>query len=278
MKKVVFTFAVCICMVILSHAQKCEVVPFSTLDMMYPATEINLFDENRLILSKLPLLDPPVKNLSSDSNYVAYIAPSDSSIMVFLVDDRISFFKLCSSKDECNSYGHELYIGNLIIQEFNRLQPAGIFSGTAVEADSIIRHIIQVIKDMYTFNSPYEISMSGAVYNDKKVSGDRDEGGFSIPVSGFCRYNRNEKILDFCSLIDSVRQCGAVFQQESSTTLKPSVRRKTPPGTRYQAFDMNGNLIRSGTWHENSADEFRTPAIIRFENGVAFSLYPQKGR
>lgn len=87
MRKVIFTFAVCVCMVISSHAQKCEVARADKQGIMYPTTQINLFDEYRLDLSKINLLEPSVKNLSADSAYRAYIAPSDSTIMVFLVDD-----------------------------------------------------------------------------------------------------------------------------------------------------------------------------------------------
>ena len=46
-------------------------------------------------------------------------------------------------------------------------------------------------------------------------------------------------------------------------------------GMRFRAFDLNGNLIRSGKWREEYADEFRTPTIVRFENGLAVPL-PRK--
>ena len=282
MRKVVFTFAVCVCMVILSHAQKCEVVPFKTLGMMYPAMQIDLLEKKTLDLSKFYLLTPQVKNLSSDSVYKAYMAPSDSSIMVFLVDDQISFFKFCSSKNECDTM--QLYIEQNIIDEFARLQSAGIFQGSAAEADSLIHYIIQKIKDIYPplpaeFTSPSDFSFSSAVYTMiKSPEGEYvDYAGKIIPVSSLCIYNRNERNLYFCDLIDSVRQCGADFRQETPASLK-SVRRTVLPEAKYRAFDMNGTFIRSGTWPENSADKFRTPAIIRFENGAAVPLYPQKGR
>lgn len=278
MKKIILTFAVCICMVFLSHAQECEVVPFKSLGIMYPAMQIDLLEKEPLDLSRFNLLAPQVKNLSSDSAYKAYIAPSDSSIMVFLVDDQISFFKFCSSKIECDTM--QLYIEQNIIEEFTRLQPAGIFQGSVAEADSLIHYIVQKIKDIYPplpseLAERSEISFSSAVYTMVKSSEGEyiDYAGKIIPVSSLCIYNRNGRNLYFCDLIDSVRQCGADFRQESSTSLKPSVYRITSPGTRYRAFDMNGNFIRSGTWHENSADEFHTPVIVRFENGVAVPLY-----
>ena len=275
MRKVVFVFAVCVCMVILSHAQKCEVVRVDKLGIMYPATQINLFDEYRLDLSKMNFLEPPVKNLSANPAYRSYIAPSDSTIMVFVAEDLVSFFRLCSSEMECDSLALYMYVENIIVEEFNRLQPAGVFPGTATEADSVIHHIVEKINNIYGAPSA-NFYFSNAIYNMFKATEDKDEAGFTNPVSGLCSYHRNGMDLYFCDLIDTVRQCGADFVKDSSTALKSPVHRGVSLEAKYRAFDMNGNFIRSGKWLENSADEFRTPTIIRFENGAAVPLYNKK--
>lgn len=286
MRKVVFTFAVCVCMVILSHAQKCEVVRADKLGIMYPATQINLFDEYSLDLSKMNFLEPPVKNLSADPAYRAYIAPSDSTIMVFVAEDLVSFFKICSTEKECDSLDRALLIENVILDEFSRLQPAGVFQGSAVEADSLIHHIVQKMKDKFGISLaegdlpndgtvPSYLSFSSLSYNPFTLTRDEDKVSRVIPVADFCTYYRNKTDIQFCDLIDTVRQCGADFRQDNPTSLK-SVRRGVSPEAKYRAFDMNGSFIRSGTWHENSADKFRTPAIIRFENGAAVPLYNKK--
>lgn len=286
MRKVVFTFAVCVCMVILSHAQKCEVVRADKLGIMYPATQINLFDEYRLDLSKMNFLEPPVKNLSADSAYRAYIAPSDSTIMVFVAEDLVSFFKICFTEKECDSLDRALLIENIILDEFNRLQPAGVFQGSAVEADSLIHHIVQKMKDKFNLSSvegnlpndgsiPSYLSFSSLSYNPFTLTKDEDKVSRVIPVADFCSYYRNKTDIQFCDLIDSVRQCGADFRQETPASLKSELRTVSPEA-RYRAFDMNGSFIRSGKWSENSADEFRTPVIIRFENGAVVPLYNKK--
>ena len=286
MRKVVFTFAVCVCMVILSHAQKCEVVRADKLGIMYPATQINLFDEYRLDLSKMNFLEPPVKNLSADSAYRAYIAPSDSTIMVFVAEDLVSFFKICFTEKECDSLDRALLIENIILDEFSRLQPAGVFHGSAVEADSLIHHIVQKMKDKFNLSSvegnlpndgsiPSYLSFSSLSYNPFTLTKDEDKVSRVIPVADFCSYYRNKTDIQFCDLIDSVRQCGADFRQETPASLKSELRTVSPEA-RYRAFDMNGSFIRSGKWSENSADEFRTPVIIRFENGAVVPLYNKK--
>ena len=124
MNKIILVFFALLCASVQIHAQECEVIPYKTLDMMYPAMQIDLFKGRGLDLSKVSMLEPSVKNLSSNRAYKAYIAPSDSTIMVFLFDNQISFFQICSSKTECDNLAGQLYIEDIIIEEFNRLQPA----------------------------------------------------------------------------------------------------------------------------------------------------------
>ena len=232
---------------------------------MYPATQINLFDEHRLDMSKMPLLDPPVKNLSSvDSVYWAYISRSDSTIMVFVTEDVLTFFKFCSSKAECESIS--FLVEDVVIDEFLRLQNAGVFGGSASEADSLIRHIVSVMGKILT-SGLYSVQY-GLPYNE-------DVAGIYVPVSGFCHYHRSGHDVSFCGLVDSVRQCPELFQEEAPLALRALAVRAAQPGMQFRAFDLNGNLIRSGKWREEYADEFRTPTIVRFENGLAVPL-PRK--
>ena len=263
-------------MVLFSHAQKCEVVQSDKLGIMYPATQINLSSDHFLDLSKLNRRISSENNFSSmDSTFGAYISHSDSTIMLFVTKDAVSFFKICSSKAVCDSLAHNLYIENLIIEEFIRLQNAGVFQGTTAEADSLIHYIVQKIKSVYGGTLPSEISFSNAVYTtfNPPISG--DGAGFTNPVSSLCFYNRNGIDLNFCDLIDSVRQCGANFRQETPTILN-SMRRAVPPGMKYRAFDMNGNFIRGGVWREEYSNVFRTPAVVQFDNGVTVRYFRTK--
>ena len=280
MRKIALAFFACLCTLIQLHAQECEVIPYKALDMMYPAMQIDLFKGRGLDLSKVSSITPPVKNLSSNRAYRAYIAPSDSTIMVFLFDNQISFFQICSSKTECDNLAGQLYIEDIVIEEFNRLQPAGVFQGSATEADSTIHYIVQKIKNMYGGNLPPDekFPFSNAVYTlMRNANGEFTEYAGKInPVSSLCIYDKTGKNYNVCSLIDTVRQCGADFVKGSTTALKSPAPRAALQGTRFQAFDINGNFIRSGSWRENSADKFRTPAIIRFENGFTVRLNPPK--
>ncbi|MBR3669855.1 MAG: hypothetical protein IKN70_07620 [Fibrobacter sp.] len=268
MKKVIPLFFACLCATLQLHAQECEVIGNGQLDIMYPATQINLFDEHRLDMSKMPLLDPPVKNLSSvDSVYWAYISRSDSTIMVFVTEDVLTFFKFCSSKAECDSMGSPFLVEDVVIDEFLRLQNAGVFGGSASEADSLIRHIVAVMGKRRT-SGLYSV-MYGLPHNE-------DVADIYVPVAGFCFYQRSGHDVYFCGLIDSVRQCPELFEGEAPLGLKSPVPQVPIQGMQFRAFDLNGNLIRSGKWREEYADEFRTPTIVRFENGLAVPLSRKK--
>ena len=254
MKRFALAFFVCFCLAMQLHAQECEVIGYGYLDIMYPATQINLFDEHRLDMSKMPLLDPPVKNLSSiDSVYWAYISRSDSTIMVFVTEDVLTFFKFCSSKAECESIS--FLVEDVVIDEFLRLQNAGVFGGSASEADSLIRHIVSVMGKILT-SGLYSVQY-GLPYNE-------DVAGIYVPVSGFCHYHRSGHDVSFCGLIDSVRQCPELFEGETPLSLRSLVVRAAQPGMQFRAFDMNGNLIRSGKWREEYVDKFRPPIIVQF--------------
>ena len=96
-----------------------------------------------------------------------------------------------------------------------------------------------------------------------------------MSTAGLCVYEDKDGTISFCGLVDSVSQCPQLFQQEEPPPLKLPVPRTALPGMQFRAFDLNGNLIRSGKWREEYADEFRTPTIVRFENGLAVPL-PRK--
>jgi hypothetical protein len=137
----------------------------------------------------------------------------------------------------------------------------------------MIRHAIQMMKsDLPPVDN---ISLAAGVYNPYKSNGDTDKGGFVMLVTSLCDYEKKESIHSFCGLIDSVRQCPELFEGETPLSLKSPVPQVPIQGMQFRAFDLNGNLIRSGKWREEYADEFRTPTIVRFENGLAVPL-PRK--
>lgn len=268
MKRFALAFFVCFCLAMQLHAQECEVVSDGHLNITYPATRINLLDDNHLDMAKMPLLEPTVENFSNLSSvYWAYQTRSDSSVVVFVAEDCLTFFKICASQMECDSLINFFLVEDVVADEFMRLQEAGVFRGTASEADSVIHHILEKM------SSIRPSGLASISYNMFRKNEDAAE--IFLSSGEFCTYYGETPRPYFCGLIDSVRQCPELFQEEAPLSLKSPVPQVPIQGMQFRAFDLNGNLIRSGKWREEYADEFRTPTIVRFENGLAVPL-PRK--
>ena len=250
-------FLICLMLSTLLYAQDCVVTksggsPF--FGMFYPGTEIYLFEKYELDLSKMPNVRPEVTNYSmSEDNYWAYLAQSDSSIMVFILEDGLSFFKLCSSKEDCDSKATNFYIRNLIIEEFMRLQPAGVFRGTAEEADSLILHIVDKLE-----NEPFNTqSFDSKTYN--YANQDTDEADMVLSAATLCTHTAGKYNGDLCGLIDSVRQC--ILPLNNSGIERLHTLRKTSSEKLYRIFDLNGNYI--GCEKYGNVQKYHIPVVFQ---------------
>lgn len=234
---------VVICLVLSAFifAQDCEVKKENPMEFSYPATEINLLDNYTLDLSKMPDVLPKVENFSTnDTAYWAYQATSDSSVLVFVLTDAIKFFKMCSSKEECNSLIRTHFIENIVIEEFLRLQSAGVFKGSATEADSLIRHIVAVIKEVR------QEGLSNMSYN--LYHANQDEASLITNNGMFCENYGGHYGGDLCGLIDTVRQCKIHLQEPMS--LGNPLRQNNTLEFRNQVFrnrDASGKFLNKST-------------------------------
>ena len=241
----------------LLYAQDCVVTksggsPF--FGMFYPGTEIYLFEKYELDLSKMPEVRPEVINYSaSEKDYWAYLAKSDSSVMVFILEDGLFFFELCSSKDDCDSKGRTFYIKDIIVEEFKRLQSAGVFQGSAEEADSLILHIVDKLE-----NEPINtLSFDSKTYNYSNQ--DVDEVNLALSASAFCTHTAGKYNGDLCGLIDSVRQC--ILPLNNSGIERLHTLRKTSSEKLYRIFDLNGNYI--GCEKYGNVQKYHIPVVFQ---------------
>lgn len=250
-------FLICLMLSTLLYAQDCVVTksggsPF--FGMFYPGTEIYLFEKYELDLSKMPEVRPEVINYSaSEKDYWAYLAKSDSSVMVFILEDGLFFFELCSSKDDCDSKARTFYIKDIIVEEFKRLQSAGVFQGSAEEADSLILHIVDKLE-----NEPINtLSFDSKTYNYSNQ--DVDEVNLALSASAFCTHTAGKYNGDLCDIVDSVRQC--VLSSFSTGIVRLLPHRKRSFESQYRIFDLNGNYINC----EKSGDvqKYRVPVVLQ---------------
>lgn len=222
-------------------AQDCVVEKRNPMEFAYPATEINLLDNYTFDLSKMPNVLPKIENFSTnDTAYWAYQATSDSSVMVFVLTDAIKFFKMCSSKEECNSLVRTHFIENIVIEEFLRLQLAGVFKGSATEADSLIRRIVALMKDVR------QEGLSNMSYN--LYHANQDKASLITNNGMFCKNMGGHYEGDLCGLIDTVRQCKIHLQEPMS--LGNPLRQNNALEFRNQVFrnrDASGKFLNKST-------------------------------
>lgn len=222
-------------------AQDCEVEKRNPMEFAYPATEINLLDNYTFDLSKMPNVLPKIENFSTnDTAYWAYQATSDSSVMVFVLTDAIKFFKMCSSKEECNGFAKTLFIEDVVIEEFLRIQSAGVFKGSVSEADSLIRHIVALMKDVR------QEGLSNMSYN--LYHANQDEASLITNNGMFCENYGGHYGGDLCGLIDTVRQCKIHLQEPMS--LKSPLPQNGMPEFRNHVFynrDASGKFLNNST-------------------------------
>lgn len=231
---------ICLLLSAFIFAQDCEVKSYLSLRLTYPAAEIRLPSEFTLNLSKMPDVLPKIKNFSTnDTAYWAYQAMSDSSVLVFVLTGAVKFFKICSSEEECHVFDGTFFIRDFIIEEFNRFQAAGVFSGSSEESDSLIHHIIE----------RFEVGdVSGKTnYSGRTYSPDYDMAASANTSAISCRVPIQYEG-DLCAVIDTVRQCKIHLQ--SPMSLGNPLRQNNALEFRNQVFrnrDASGKFLNKST-------------------------------
>ena len=121
----------------------------------YPATALYLFEGNYLDLSKMSQREPAVKNASSTDTAWVYRSELDSTMIVIVTEKVVKVARVTYSDDE-NSRVDSLFTvkhKDVYIDEFPRLQKAGVFKGTAEQADSLVSHVFNLCKKFYNKES-----------------------------------------------------------------------------------------------------------------------------
>ena len=167
----------------------------------------------------MPLLEPTVENFSNLSSvYWAYQTRLDSTVMIFVAEDCLTFFKFCGSQIECDSLEKRFLVEDVVADEFMRLQEAGVFRGTASEADSVIHHILEKM------SSIRPSGLASISYNMFRKNEDTAE--IFLTSGKYCTYDWIAPRPYLCSLVDSVRQCGPSFREQYPLSLKNRAERR----------------------------------------------------
>ncbi|SHH71471.1 hypothetical protein SAMN05720761_12328 [Fibrobacter sp. UWCM] len=260
------------------HATECNVTHHqggggsTDVYMGYPATALYLFEGDYLDLSKMSQREPAVKNASSTDTAWVYRSTLDSTMIVIVTEKVVKVARVTYSEDE-NSRMDSLFTVNhkdVYKDEFPRLQKAGVFKGTAEQADSLVTHVFELCQKFYSKDYGY----GGCVFNPPEQrgrNGRKDVDMVDMPLALATVAG------EFTILLDTLNTCPDIKFPPESTTASPAIPGLSQawfsfkklgqnryqiagakPNSPYKAFSLNGQFLKGGFLEGNV---FVAPAL-----------------
>ena len=274
------------------HAAECEFNPpargMSSADASfgYPAAAIYLFKDSYLDISKMDQREPTVKNVSGTDTAWVYRSEMDSTFFVIVAEKFVKVVRIAysSNQDDFVDSLFSVHHDAIFKDEFPRLQKAGVFKGTAEQADSLVNHVFELCKDFYA----KEFGYTGCIFNPPDHRGrnhGNDVDGADLPLSTLSVAG------DFFPILDTLNFCPDYRFAPKSTTASPAVPglsqarfsftklgqnryqiAGTKPNAPYKAFSLNGQLLKSGVLEGNVFTAPTLPVILMFNDGRSIYL------
>ena len=228
------------------YAAECEFEPpargSSSADASfgYPATAIYLFEDSYLDLSKMDQRKPAVKNVSGTDTAWVYKSELDSTLFVIVNEKFVKVARVAYSandRDFVDSLFSEHHDA-VFKDEFQRLQKAGVFKGTADQADSLVSHVFDLCSKFYCKEFGYTGCEYNPPYDRRRNEGhDIDLADMPLALSAVAG--------EFTFILDTLNFCPAYKYPETPTNLKQtrailSAKQKASSGSPDKAFKVNG--------------------------------------
>ena len=251
----------------------------------YPATAIYLFEDSYLDISKMDQREPAVKNISGTDTAWVYKSELDSTLFVIVTEKFVKVARVAYSNndrdfvDSLFSVHHDAVFKD----EFPRLQKAGVFKGTAEQADSLVNHVFDLCNKFYC----KEFGYTGCEYNPPYDRG-RNQGHDVDMADGPLAMSAVAG--EFSIILDTLNFCPDYkYPAEDITPPQslPQTRAKAKfarlgfnryqiadvaPATPYKAFSLNGQLIESGNLNNGTFIAKKLPVILMLNDGRSLYL------
>lgn len=252
----------------------------------YPAVSLYLFEGSYLDLSKMDQREPAVQNASGTDTVWMYRSELDSTMIVIASEKVVKVARVAYSdnQDDFVDSLFSVHHDAVFKDEFARLQKAGVFKGTAEQADSLVNHVFELCGRYYWKEGGY----SGCEFNPPELrrrNGGKDIDKADVPLASSAVAGIHAFLLDTLNFCPDYR-----FAPES-TTASPAVPGLTQarfsfkklsqnryqiagaaPNAPYKAFSLNGQLLKSGTLNGNVFVAPTLPVILMFNDGRSFYL------
>ena len=284
-----------LCMSVLSaslYAAECNYTPpargSSSADASfgYPAAAIYLFEDSYLDLSKMDQREPAVKNVSGTDTAWVYKSELDSTLFVIVTEKFVKVARVAYSNndrdfvDSLFSVHHDAVFKD----EFPRLQKAGVFKGTAEQADSLVNHVFELCSKFYC----KEFGYTGCEYNppyDRRRNQGLDIDMVDMPLA------LSAVAGEFSIFLDTLNFCPDYKYPPESTTAFPAILGLSQarigfaklgqnryqiagakPNAQYKAFSLNGQFLKGGVLEGNVFVAPALPVILMLEDGHSIYL------
>lgn len=271
------------------HAAECNVTHHqggggsTDIYMGYPATALYLFEGDYLDLSKMSQREPAVKNASSTDTAWVYRSELDSTMIVIVTEKVVKVARVTYSDDESSRVDSLFTVKHkdVYIDEFPRLQKAGVFKGTAEQADSLVNHVFDLCQKFYC----KEFGYGGCVFNPPEQrgrNGGKDVDMVDMPLALAAVAG------EFTILLDTLNTCPELkFPVDTATTFLRLPQASAgfaklgqnryqiacvKPNSAYKAFSLNGQLLKSGSLEGNVFAAPALPVILMLDNGLSLYL------
>ena len=250
----------------------------------YPATALYLFEDSYLDLSKMNLREPAVKNAASTDTAWVYRSELYSTMIVIVTEKVVKVARVTYSDDESSRVDSLFTVKHKDVykDEFPRLQKAGVFKGTAEQADSLVSHVFNLCKKFYN----KEFGYSGCEFNPpeaRRRNEGKDVDMVDMPLALAAVAG------EFTILLDTLNTCPDYkFAAEDITALQISRQARGLQFTRvgpsrfliadvasnapYKAFSLNGQLMESGILNNGVFTAKKLPVILMLNDGRSLFL------
>ena len=248
------------------HAAECNVTHHqgtggsTDIYMGYPATALYLFEGDYLDLSKMNLREPTVKNASGTDTAWVYRSELDSTMIVIVSEKVVKVARVTYSEDESTRADSLFTVKHKDVykDEFPRLQKAGVFKGSAEQADSLVTHVFELCQRFYSKDYGY----GGCVFNPPEQrgrNGGKDVDMVDMPLALAAVAGEFTILLDTLNTcpelkfpVDTIIDIATPFlrlPQANASFVKLGQNRYQiagiKPNSTYKAFSLNGQLLKS---------------------------------
>lgn len=293
MKFTKFLFAGAFCAGVLAtslHAAECSYEPpvresgSTGAYFEYPAVSLYLFEGSYLDLSKMDQREPAVKNVSGTDTVWMYRSELDSTMIVIASEKVVKVARVAYSdnQDDFVDSLFSVHHDAVFKDEFARLQKAGVFKGTAEQADSLVNHVFELCGRYYWKEGGY----SGCEFNPPELrrrNDGKDIDKADVPLASSAVAGIHAFLLDTLNFCPDYR-----FATDTNTTAIPGLSQArfsfkklgqnryqiagAKPNSPYKALSLNGQFLKSGNLEGNSFAAPVLPVILMLSDGQRIYL------